>query len=200
MSLTEIGIKHNTDKAWYWGYTQHYEEWFGALREQPLHFLELGFGGHDDPHAGGESARMWCEWAPAWGVTMLDIVAKDQSLVPEGAVLVTGSQSDAVLLGRVAEAGGLFDIVVDDASHIDELTIASFEVIWPLLAPGGIYCIEDVSSSYTNPVNGGLLTRFVGDHMAKVMARTNEAAAVLGSSDVTRIDVRPGVVAFWKAP
>ena len=37
------------------------------------------------------------------------------------------------------------DLVVDDASHTYEETIASFEVLFPLLSPGGIYVIEDWS-------------------------------------------------------
>lgn len=35
------------------------------------------------------------------------------------------------------------DLVVDDASHRYEPTVASFEVLFPRLAPGGIYVIED---------------------------------------------------------
>jgi predicted O-methyltransferase YrrM len=37
------------------------------------------------------------------------------------------------------------DLVVDDASHTYEDTKASFEVLFPLLQPGGIYVIEDWS-------------------------------------------------------
>lgn len=35
------------------------------------------------------------------------------------------------------------DVVVDDASHLYDPTVASFEVLFPRLAPGGIYVIED---------------------------------------------------------
>jgi hypothetical protein len=35
--------------------------------------------------------------------------------------------------------------VVDDASHTYEETKASFEILFPLLQPGGIYLIEDWS-------------------------------------------------------
>ena len=37
------------------------------------------------------------------------------------------------------------DLVVDDASHTYEETKASFEFLFPLLRPGGIYVIEDWS-------------------------------------------------------
>jgi hypothetical protein len=37
------------------------------------------------------------------------------------------------------------NLVVDDASHTYEDTKASFETLFPLLQPGGIYAIEDWS-------------------------------------------------------
>ena len=35
------------------------------------------------------------------------------------------------------------DLVVDDASHLLEPTVASFEVVFPRLRPGGVFVIED---------------------------------------------------------
>jgi cephalosporin hydroxylase len=40
------------------------------------------------------------------------------------------------------------DLVVDDASHMYEETKASFETLFPLLRPGGIYIIEDWAWAY----------------------------------------------------
>jgi hypothetical protein len=37
----------------------------------------------------------------------------------------------------------LLDLVIDDASHLYEPTRASFECLFPLLPPGGLYIIED---------------------------------------------------------
>jgi demethylmacrocin O-methyltransferase len=47
----------------------------------------------------------------------------------------------------VGQMGGL-DIVIDDGSHINEHVIASFRTLFPLLAEGGIYAIEDTQTSY----------------------------------------------------
>jgi predicted O-methyltransferase YrrM len=50
---------------------------------------------------------------------------------------------------RVAEivaeefAGLPLDLVIDDASHRYDQTLASFEVLFPLLRPGGLFVIED---------------------------------------------------------
>jgi Methyltransferase domain len=40
------------------------------------------------------------------------------------------------------------DLVVDDASHLYEPTKASFEILFPLLRPGGLYLIEDWAWSH----------------------------------------------------
>lgn len=54
-------------------------------------------------------------------------------------------QDDAVLLARIVEddLGGRLDMVVDDASHRYGPSRASFESLYPLLTPGGLYIIED---------------------------------------------------------
>jgi len=57
------------------------------------------------------------------------------------------SQSDREVLEHIvrSELANELDLVVDDASRTYEQTKASFEVLFPLLQPGGIYLIEDWS-------------------------------------------------------
>lgn len=57
------------------------------------------------------------------------------------------SQHDRELLQQVVlgELADELDLVVDDASHTYEETKASFEFLFPLLRPGGVYAIEDWS-------------------------------------------------------
>lgn len=57
------------------------------------------------------------------------------------------SQSDAAALRQIVadDLGGILDLVIDDASHAYEHTKASFEILFPLLSPGGTYVIEDWS-------------------------------------------------------
>ena len=54
-------------------------------------------------------------------------------------------QGDARTLRDIVarEFSGPLDLVVDDASHLYRLTQASFETLFPLLRPGGLYLIED---------------------------------------------------------
>jgi len=57
------------------------------------------------------------------------------------------SQSDRKALEKIVweELANELDLVVDDASHNYEETKAAFEVLFPLLQPGGVYLIEDWS-------------------------------------------------------
>ena len=53
-----------------------------------------------------------------------------------------GDKLRQIVLGELADE---LDLVVDDASHTYEETRASFEFLFPLLSPGGVYVIEDWS-------------------------------------------------------
>ncbi|HZR64399.1 MAG TPA: class I SAM-dependent methyltransferase [Terriglobales bacterium] len=57
------------------------------------------------------------------------------------------SQSNREVLENAVqnELANELDLVIDDASHTYEETRASFEILFPLLQPGGIYIIEDWS-------------------------------------------------------
>ena len=57
------------------------------------------------------------------------------------------SQCDGEKLKQIVvdELADELDLVVDDASHSYKKTKASFEFLFPLLSPGGIYVIEDWS-------------------------------------------------------
>jgi hypothetical protein len=55
MDLKALAEKYGTDKLQH-GYIPFYETYFRYLRDIIL--LELGVGGYDDAHAGGESLRM----------------------------------------------------------------------------------------------------------------------------------------------
>jgi hypothetical protein len=55
------------------------------------------------------------------------------------------NQTDAPKLRSIVghEFDGPLDLVIDDASHIYGPTKSSFECLFPLLQPGGLYIIED---------------------------------------------------------
>src|SRR5438477_11910491 len=63
----------------------------------------------------------------------------------------SASQTDRKILEDIVrnELADELDLVVDDASHTYEQTKASFEILFQLLKPGGIYAIEDWSWAHS---------------------------------------------------
>ncbi len=85
---------------------------------------------------GGESLRMWQALFPLGEVTGVDI--NPDMMWPDGVVKVIMPQDDPSLADL-----GPFDLVVEDASHLGELTKKTFSILWPQVNPGGFYVIED---------------------------------------------------------
>lgn len=163
-TLDEIGVELGSDKSshgsefWMWSmnYLDTYDELFTPLRRKPITFLELGWGEYDPewgnsshPRTGGRSAQLWRRYfSKAAAIHVVDIEHKVNTV--QGVSLYEGSQDDPEFLARVHEQAGDFDIIIDDASHVSRLTIASFEILWPYLKPGGFYIVEDLHTSYHN--------------------------------------------------
>jgi predicted O-methyltransferase YrrM len=74
---------------------------------------------------------------------LLDYVSHSENrFVHFGTSQCDGETLREIVRGELADE---LDLVVDDASHAYEETKASFEFLFPLLSPGGIYVIEDWS-------------------------------------------------------
>jgi predicted O-methyltransferase YrrM len=62
---------------------------------------------------------------------------------PEGTIRIVTSQDDPALPAILSKQSEQWDLFIDDASHKGHLTKATFNLLWPLVAPGGFYVIED---------------------------------------------------------
>jgi hypothetical protein len=62
---------------------------------------------------------------------------------PDGTVRIVASQDDPQLPFLLGGHSTEWDLIVDDASHDGALTMATFRLLWPLVAPGGCYAVED---------------------------------------------------------
>jgi len=154
--LTRLAIHHGTDK---WGphfYTPIYHELFSRLRDRPIRLLEIGVGGYDLKTSGGASLAMWADYFHDAQITSIDIAEK--RLPPHPRIkLFQGSQDDAVLLNRVCDERGPFDVIIDDGSHMPKHVVASFQHLFPRLADGGIYVIEDMQTAFWPHFGGSIL-------------------------------------------
>ena len=154
-SLTELAQEYGSDK---WGvhrYTPHYEQHFAPFRDRQMLVLELGIGGYAREREGGASLRMWKSFFPRAQVVGVDI--EDKSFVDEERITsFQGSQTDARLMRRIRGRFGRPTIVIDDGSHRPPHIKKSFRILFPMLADGGLYVIEDVQTSYWPQWKGSL--------------------------------------------
>lgn len=147
-NLTRLAKHFKTDK---WGrdhkYTPHYQRHFRAWRDHPINLLEIGIGGYERDGAGGKSLRMWKAYFPNAQIFGLDI--HDKSFIDEPRITTfQGDQTDPAILTAIAEAAGELHVIIDDGSHRPADIIATFKILFPLLAADGIYVIEDTQTSY----------------------------------------------------
>ena len=152
--LNRLAPYFNTDKWKGHSYTQHYQRYFGPLKQKHLNILEIGVGGYDDPNLGGESLRMWRAYFRNSQIVGIDVYDKTR-LAEERIDIRQCDQTDSDALLRLSNEYGGFDIVIDDGSHINEHVIKTFQILFPLVRPDGIYAVEDTQTSYWPTWGGG---------------------------------------------
>lgn len=125
-------------------YLERYDPIIEPFIENNIILLELGV------HKGG-SLLLWRDYFPLGTIVGIDINLPKGFQPTERIHVFEGSQADCQFLSHVANetAPDGFDIIIDDASHIGELTKIAF---WHLfdnhLKPGGLYVIEDWGTGY----------------------------------------------------
>ncbi len=147
MNLTELALKHGSDKAGHHNYTPIYEKFFAPYRQQSITLLEMGIGGYEYPDRGGASLKMWYDYFPHAKIIGIDIFKK-VGLTNDRIFVYQASQANKEALTELLRGHDSPKIIIDDASHINHLTIKTFQILFPLLAAGGIYVVEDIESSW----------------------------------------------------
>tara|TARA_R110002049_G_scaffold170429_4_gene337057 strand:+ start:428 stop:1249 length:822 start_codon:yes stop_codon:yes gene_type:complete len=150
LSLSSLGHCHGTDKAdadhTFAGltYLDVYERYLRELpsRGKDIAILEIGV-------REGASLRMWSDWFPDADICGFDIDPSCKRFEESRIRIAIGSQDDPQLLRTAFPETSRFDLIVDDGSHINSMTLAAFDVLFAeRLKPGGLYIIEDLGCSY----------------------------------------------------
>jgi hypothetical protein len=144
-----LGTKWCTDKVNYHGYSGFYDEILSHRRKDVKKVLEIGIGSpqimsHMAGYQIGASLRLWAEYFPNAEIYGLDV--DPALLINEGRIhSFYCDQSDTHSLAQViAKIGHNFDLIVDDGSHVAEHQAQTVRMFLPLLAPNGLYVVEDV--------------------------------------------------------
>jgi Methyltransferase domain len=121
---------YDTDKVTVHGYYPVYEG-IAALIGPSARVCELGV-------LDGESLRMWQHLFPDGDITGVD--SNPHCTWPSGTRRIVAAHDNPDL---PAVLGAQFDLIVDDGCHDGDVVTRSFGLLWPLVAPGGFYVIED---------------------------------------------------------
>ncbi|MFL6552116.1 MAG: hypothetical protein ACJ8LV_02000 [Chthoniobacterales bacterium] len=141
---------YDTDKIQH-NYLEVYDPILSRLTEKDVKLLEIGI------HRGG-SLELWRDYFPRGIIVGIDLELPESFILGERIQLFKGSQADTQFLSQVATSTAPegFDIIIDDASHIGELSKTTF---WHLfhhhLKPGGLYAIEDWGTGYLDDFPDG---------------------------------------------
>ena len=150
--LTEIGIKHNTDKAAGHDFTEFYHDYMVKYTNPRL--LEIGI--YD-----GASLKMWEEFFGFPTIVGVDIESKKQYESLNIKTMIA-DQSDPTQLLKCLEVCSEYDIIVDDGGHTMQQQLVTIATLFPHLKSGGLYVLEDLHTSFIgahfNPYRDSLTT------------------------------------------
>lgn len=139
-TLTQIGLKNNTDKAYFHKYTDLYDKHLTHLRNENINLLEIGI----DRAA---SLNMWAEYFKNGNIYGVDINNKTE-YVTNRIYTCIGDQDNYDSIKSVYPTV-IFDIIIDDGGHTVKQQLITLIALFERLKPGGIYILEDLHTSLT---------------------------------------------------
>lgn len=161
-------------------YLEIYDRHLSRYRDTSVRFLEIGV-------FQGGSLQMWRRYlGEAANLHGLDVDPRCAQIDDPDLHIHIGSQTDTALLRRIVDDMGGIDVVIDDGSHVSDHQIATFECLYPLLSPDGVYLVEDVHASYWPEYGGGLRTPGAFMEYAKDLLDRMHARYVLDPDPVVR--------------
>jgi hypothetical protein len=141
--LDTMAIKHKSDKSSrYHNYAVKYDKILSPFRDSFLNILEVGV-------AMGQSIKMWTDYFPKAIIHGADI--NKESVICES---YSGRVKFHLLDQRIEaqlknlEQFGQFDLIIDDGNHFWMEQILTFNTLFPYVKSGGIYIVEDTTTSY----------------------------------------------------
>lgn len=145
--LADLFYKYGTDKG-IWGYTEYYEKLMGPRRHEVKRVLEVGICGYRDipNNVVGASLFVWRDYFPNAEIFGIDIdsrfIFNDQHRIH---TMQCDAYDDDLLRQAMAQFGGHFDMIVDDAVHDPAPQIKLMNALAPYLrSDTGYYFMEDV--------------------------------------------------------
>jgi hypothetical protein len=178
LTLTQLADQFQSDKGSAHPephrYTLLYDTLLYPRRSSLTRMLEIGLG-PNGPEVGGEvdrsvqqapSVSMWLQYFPFASILGFDI-SDFSSIKHPRFQFIRGDSGVEADLRRAAEGEALLDLVVDDGSHASFHQQLALKVLFPKLAPGGLYIIESLhwqSPHYEGRLPGTMKTADLIEH------------------------------------
>jgi 23S rRNA U2552 (ribose-2'-O)-methylase RlmE/FtsJ len=145
--LNDLGLKYGTDKSSSrHGYLDIFEKYLAPIKNEEIKILEIGI-------FNGASLRMWEEYFKNGKIYAIDI--DPEKLLNFGRVksYVANQEKREDLLNVISHIGEC-DIIIDDGGHTMLQQQVTLGCLFPHLRQNGIYCIEDLHTSYLRKRRG----------------------------------------------
>jgi SAM-dependent methyltransferase len=149
--LCDLGAHHVTDKSPYTvgavsnlkhPYTPVYDFLFSSLRHREINVGEVGIEKNASMRCWRDyfsKARLW-----GWEYHLDKISAALADDLENTEYLFMDVRDEESIQEQFAKAGVLFDIIIEDSTHVFEDQIRVTKQVHKFLAPGGFFVIEDV--------------------------------------------------------
>jgi cephalosporin hydroxylase len=201
--LNEYGKKYKTDKInehhSFAGknYLDIYDLYLREIKDELVVMLEIGI-------REGSSLRTFRDYFKNGQIIGLDI-NPETAFSEERIETFIGSQSSSALINAIIDKYKSIDVVLDDGSHVNELTIASFDLLIDKVSPGGFYIIEDLACSYledqlaSDIIEGGWPGMSLNDASVQMVNRRSDMDTffqkIIKDLDYRRGDIE--YIHFW---
>lgn len=148
--LHSLGLGTGTDKVHHVfrgkSYCDIYDRYLNSIRHRVKTFVEIGV-------KEGQSLRMFESYFPNATIYGIDIDPACKQYETDRIKIFIGDQNDDAFLDHLKTTLGPIDVLLDDGSHITSHQLKTFSVLYPSIARGGFYIVEDLRNSYEDVLN-----------------------------------------------
>lgn len=152
-TLHQLYTEHTGKVSDKWSlYLTEYDRLFNDYRDKPVCLLEIGI-------QNGGSLEIWSKYfSNATALIGCDINPDCSRLSYDDTRInvIVGDANAPEVIDRVHQLAPLFDIIIDDGSHLSSDIVKSFALYFPRVVEGGVFVAEDLHCSYWDEFEGGL--------------------------------------------
>jgi hypothetical protein len=190
--LHKYFLNNNQRRVHKWiHYFDIYEKYFARFRNKSPVMVEIGV-------AGGGSLQMWKDYfGPGCKIIGVDVKPKCKEYEEQDIEVFIGSQDDPKVWERVLSKYPAVDIILDDGSHVMNHMINTFNTLYEVINPYGVYMVEDAHTSYWPSHGGGLHSPDSFMEFAKRKVDEMHAAHTKGALESSQFTKSTDVIAFY---